>query len=282
VKVKPKLKITQPLDGGKFTYSNATPGLLNINCLASINPASYGPDIEWSMTNISGSNLQPGDHKGLQTSFDYKNLPPDNNQFGEKMIIAALPSHKIADTVIVKIYFPKDATNNPGNNHDPNWYYYWKQAISGTWNCVYGGNDCKPKDNGYFKHDHYTSEGFFHICPNAAKSSSIDLSGSTYYFEGIDNLGQALIHEDFHLRSWQIWWGSNNYNPTVDDFDGDYIPNDVELNMRPPTNPADEYSLDPVKREFSDWEVLAFSYCIGSWRIGSSDNKDWANPGHQY
>jgi len=277
VHVKLDINITVPSADAKYTYSDASPGLLTIACQAATDPAApaYEDKIQWSMTEIIGSDIKADDHKGYQTSFEYQRLPALNDQFGEKLIIAAIPEYGVADTVKVKIFYPKNATNNPGNNNEPNWYYYWKQTIAGKDPSIYGGGDCSDTTNGYFVHWQYESaETYFHICDNAANFSCF----KDECFYGIDNFGKTSLHEYFHYQSWWLFYGGPSPKYTsADDPDRDYIPTEVEI-----AHHSDPNSANTFYPNINDWELYAIRYSLDTWVIGSADLVDWANPGHQY
>ncbi len=86
----------------------------------------------WDIDPIQGSELtkDPDPLVGPQVTFTFSKLPGDNDQFGKKTITADR-----AEPVIIRVFFnmfeddgKTFARNNPGDNHDPNWFFYWKQG----------------------------------------------------------------------------------------------------------------------------------------------------------
>jgi len=281
VHVEPKLEIIAPLIYSQHTYSAGNPGELTIDFIGQATPSSLNDQIEWSMQAIGSSNLitPPESRIGPDVTFMYQNLPPWNDDFGKKWIIASLPEYNVADTVNILIFYDKYANNHTGLlPNAPNWYYYWKQTPATHGVSRYGG-DCTG-GNGYY----LFGESWFHICPHAAESDQVPCSGQTV--DGIDLFAVTCRHEEQHrLDYWNLWqYPHGGYIPGLD-LDPDPPPGDPLGDWLPD---ADEPGLgfDPMKWDtdgdnYKDFEDRGFDREC-DWTPGDADDYDWANPGHQY
>lgn len=187
-----------------------------------------------------------------------------------------------SDTNHFKLFFTRNATNNPEGIF-PNWYYYWSQtsAAYGTHNF-----DSNLWDSGFT--DLYGGVWKTYIGQYANRSAA---AGTWNQAEGIDFFAHICRHEERHRQDMNSLWGSY-YDPTNDP-DGDRLPTD--------NGTVTEYSLGvPYHSGGYDYRQRATvidhffygagwkdseDYCMhreAPWTNGSADTVDWANPGHQY
>ena len=91
--------------------------------------------------------------------------------------------------------------------------------------------------------------------------------------EGIDVFASVVLHEWTHLENYHDWW-PEGYK-AAEDSDDDLVPDDREAG----------YGLDPLNRDtfglgLRDSEIPAYLQAH-TWRSGSANDVDWANPGKQ-
>jgi hypothetical protein len=252
---------------------------------------SYFPDR--SITPITGSHFMvvPSSSKGHSVNFVFTNLPSDNDQFGNKYIKASLPRFNLAESVLVKVFFLKYATNHPAGLHPewPNWYYYWRQTSSYVLALQdYGDNKCTDTTAGYYwPWPPDGPESRFHICPAAAESSSSDCDNTTWF--GIDLFAATEKHENQHLIDWWTFWPAPNGYVQSLDLDpptpadsswGDGVPDSLEGlgHLFPGLSPSQK---DPDNDNHTDFDDFGYDAECG-WVKGSADSTDWSNHGHQY
>jgi hypothetical protein len=110
----PRIEIILPADSAKVTFNALDPGRLDILAVGTTVPDSLRDSLVWSITPIVGSTLasKPTIPKGDSVWFRYTGLPDSNNQFGVKYLKASLVDYDVAESVMVKVFFPKYATNH--------------------------------------------------------------------------------------------------------------------------------------------------------------------------
>jgi hypothetical protein len=275
---RPEITIKSPAPDSMFTYTTGSPGVLQIRASAKVKPDYLAKYLVWSITPVTGSTLTtiPTCACSTEVNFRFQGLPADNNQFGKKYIKVSLPNYNVAESVLVRFYYPSDATNHPGQGMGltPNWYYYWGQTPANLEPDDYGGTYCNDSTYGYFHLWGYTSaENMFHICDLA---SFINLSrGYPSRSTGIDCFSETCLHEHKHYSNWWGWWGHHQYDSTYADRDGDYIPSVLE-----PLMGFDSTQRDSDNDRIDDEEETAYD-AMRNWIPNSIDSLDWANPGHQ-
>jgi len=230
----------------------------------------------WSITPIVGSTLasKPTIPKGDSVWFRYTGLPDSNNQFGVKYLKASLVDYDVAESVMVKVFFPKYATNNPSDTL-PNWYYYWRQTPAGLDSNIYSGPKCIASWCGYYDFSDY----FYHVCPAAAETDSARCDSTSVAH--IDLFAMTCRHERQHQTDYDTWWrpiGGYGQNRHLD-ADSDFVPSSIEpsLGLDSLNKFSNPWGADSV----SDFEYRGYnSECI--WLRGSADQYDWSNPGRQF
>jgi hypothetical protein len=93
-----------------------------------------GTQVQWRDQGDTQDQTWTGDAtkgRGRVVFLKLVGLPRENSAFGAKTIVMEVPDLGIRETTRVKIFFPRDATNNPGGT-DPNWFYYWNQTPAGN------------------------------------------------------------------------------------------------------------------------------------------------------
>jgi hypothetical protein len=272
------LTVTSPKDGSKHVYNNETPGKLELTLTAKANPAKYNDKIKWTVPKIKGNRTQcttvPDPPVGPKVKVTYSGLPENNSEFGEKAIVAKLDVSgcEVEDQVAIKVFFPRDATNNP-DGKDPNWFYYWKQTKAATLasKARYDGSQCKgggrsPHTIGYYPD---TLPDYYIVC-NLAETRGDEMAFDLYVWEfkpgptagtivlkvkdgkplklkGIDTFALATLHEAEHYTHLRKWWRDakgnlitpkrnremgTDSNGELVDGDGDDIPTTVEDTLR--------------------------------------------------
>jgi hypothetical protein len=307
------LTIASPGEGEKLVYTQASPGVLELNIKANITPASKANDIVWDIPEITGSNrvVTPANMKGKNLTVKYTGLPQKNTSFGEYTISAKVDAGmcKADDHKEVKVYFPRDAKNNPGAS-EPNWFYYWSQTSAKVGPVKYGGlsGQCAQggsgdKRDGLIGYYRYTiRDSKYYICdlgrlPGDFEFKMIRVKTLTPFVmdepapvTGIDTFAAASIHENEHYLHFKNWWFQFNPNPISStghhmmasyDSDGDFIPNTVE-----PTkglNPNNKSTLSQYNSAVTlDDEELLCWIAESEWKIGDANKEDWAKPGKQW
>jgi len=217
----------------------------------------------------------PGDPHtgtGLTPTATFTGMPPNYNDFGAKtvtVIVDGLASCQ--DTQVVEIFFGKDYTNNPGGTN-PNWYYYWSQALGVSGDHTYNGALSTSKTT-VTSATTWTIE----IGSNASWPGGNPPTGQTY----INGFWATNLHEFWH-RDHRV----HNFSvhgawspPAAEDVDGDGICD------REPGDPAGHtggweamIGTDPNVANSTE----AGSNWAESNGVYGHQSKDWASPGSQF
>jgi len=309
-------RVIAPADGEKMLFSSANPGEVKIEAEVGefqlITPEQEGK-ITWSAPQKEGSQIvyDPPSKKGKKMTITYKGLPKKNGDFGPTAITATLPGEGSCDEITssaqVKLFFPRDESNNP-EGKAPNWFYYWSQTPAKVGPAKYGAlaDQCgKPPTNerdgiiGYYRY--IPRDKVYYICdlrrlPGDFKFTAVQIKSksplkidhATTY--GIDTFAIASHHENGHYTHFRDWWFQFNPNPIRPsgghmmgsyDADGDFIPNGEETARN--LNPNNKYTLqqyDPSIK-VDDEEYITW-LDEGEWKVGKADSQDWAKPGKQW
>lgn len=260
--------------------------------------------------------LRPDPASGARAKFQADGLPPRSADFGRKQLRAVLEDRDCkceSEPREVRIFFTRDAGNNPGRER-PNWAYYWAQTRAGQGIPFAIGKSRCGKDLG-------RSGGMYDYCSDEiylpADKPTVACRhrpGAKRRNEGIDCFAQTLRHERHHQIELKQWWRGEPIVPiSLSDPDGDLMPRWVEeqygCREMPlggvPLTPLDLWEqleqmaqgqiprstqfscpvgTGPGKRPFDDVidsEVNA--YWVGwTWPTGSADEEDWAWPGKNW
>lgn len=278
------LDIVSPCEGSKATFNDWSPGYKMIFCTADAGDFSHPVSVTWSCEDIpeTWEWWSPGAF-GSDTILWLTELPPNNSDFGDTWVHAT--SSEGSDTNHFKLFFSKDATNNPGGTL-PNWYYYWSQtsAAYGTHNY----DSTNMDESGYTQFESGVWRSY--ICHGASHHA---VTWTWNYAEGIDYFANICRHEERHRQDMSSLWGS--YYDPANDPDQDGLPTDngtvTENSLGTPFHAG---GYDPNRmitiglvdhfNYGSGWKDSE-DYCLhreAAWTNGSADSVDWANPGHQY
>jgi hypothetical protein len=289
----------------KYVYSDSDPGILEMEFTATVTPSQYEQEVEWSVPEIEGATrtYDPPSGKGPRLKVRYEGLPKDNAQFGLKTVHAVVNvgGCQVEDSTTVKLFYPRDATNNPGGEF-PNWFYYWKQTPAGrpkgqNVRLLYGGRTVDLCAQGNFLGQYIPGHGHatIHVCDLTKLGPDFEtkypeLSLKPPYYKGllstkhIDTFAVAVRHEFEH---WQINFNYRNNRPDLlilpSDTDGDGLPDRVEPQFgfdfkKEQTHLANH---PEVKKVGGDEEWLCYMSMLDI-KIGSLDKYDWARPGKQW
>lgn len=245
-------------DRANYVFSEAAPGTVVVDAevIDTGNfPTPYLEDIEWDIPRIPGTSVEvdhPGDaqHKVRIT---YSGLPKKNDGLGVQDLKASVFLGSKCGTVNgtreVRLFFPRDAKNNPKKTV-PNWYYYWQQTKAGHGTTEgadirFGGGDPICAQNkwwmGAFPLDRknfgdasnpawaLVGRAYVLLCDFAKAKVIFPKDGAgrpneSFYLEsrlpfssdswsGIDTFGVVTLHELTHRKHWRDWWNKGGSHP---------------------------------------------------------------------
>ena len=248
------VEITRPEPNAKWTFDESQPGVIQGKVAAWVEPFSLSNRLEWTFPEIPGSKLttQPSPARGPEVEFKYEKLPDKNSAFGKKELGVKVSSGSYAcsSTLPVRVFFPRDAQNNPGieGAKVPNWFYYWKQtsaASDHTGDSIrYRGRVgiCSDSYGYYAGFNNPHEQDWIYVCDlkqvNFKDNSPIIYSirpllkpPGYKIIDGIDVFGVTVIHEWTHLTKFKEWWSYSDGTLT------EYRPNTNSCNYPPPTDP---------------------------------------------
>lgn len=256
-----------PVTDNNFAFNSVSPGVCNVYATGAVlGGLILSDDLEWTLTPISGSTLtsSPDPPKGANVTFTYTTLPSSNSEFGEKTLTLThpnLPAGCKQDTQTVEIFFTLGATNNPGGTN-PNWYYYWSQALGVTGDHTYNGSLSTSQTTVYS-----ATSWIIEIGSNAHWSTTGNQPTGEMYINGFwaTNLHE-FWHRDHRVHNFSVHGSWGNLPAGVDP-DGDDICTTWENTIG--TNPNVWNSTE----DGANWAELQGTY--------NHQSKDWANPGSQ-
>jgi hypothetical protein len=216
--------------------------------------------------------------------FTYTGLPSANDAFWQRNVQVIVNASDVFmdQSVRVGVFYLQGETNHPGpeTRVTPNWYYYWDQT-----GAMYGvhewGGDLDA--SGLTRYEPQAACWRSYICNGAELMSPGRGWGGAC---GIDWYAVVCRHEAKHLEQMTAMWGGG---PVISllDLDDDHLDDGAE-----PYLISGMQFLPWVQRTFDDdfgygQDPLRDNeyYCCyyqEPWTNGSSDNMDWAAPGHQY
>lgn len=258
-------------------------GKLVINAEANVEPEKYKKDVRWEIQDIQGSKKTIKPEKGAKVTVTFDKLPTDNNQFGEKTITASV--NRKQDQVKIRVFFDRDAKDNP-EGKDPNWFYYWKKgAVAGLNDFTYktGGSYYDPRSDQLFISDEAKGElpsGKVPLKPQVTrwgepKPCTVQGSITLKATDGVYSAARVVAHELEHQRLTKLPLQGR-------DGDGDLVPDNLEKTSpfcldQKITNTHDIAVDDGAS---GDSEVMAINA-----ESNSADRVkrelDWASPGSQ-
>jgi len=306
------ITILLPTTGDNFAFNSASPGKLEIDATAIVNPPEYGGEVEWEVSDIGRTKATVTPERGQIVKITFEGLPDRNNHFGNKTIRAKVRGKSAK--VTVQVFYNATATNHPGDGagSTPNWFQYWKEtraaqgheAFLGYIDEFKGSNDPNdipigryilPRDRLYVTDLVQSSPG----C--TARSTATGGPNAT----GIDCFAEIIAHEWQHREEEQEWWaglkGSYGWMLVykMKDWDWDGVPHSVEQSE---TGCRDDW-LSETEIAFKKWQDERidtwytctsrpfprvtdrelYAYEVGwSWGLGSVDRVDWSEGGKQW
>jgi hypothetical protein len=298
------IQMTSPTAGQKFTFGQESTGACTVQCAATTGNSTFDQDIVWSITPMPTCTLitEPKPPKGPYLKIIFRGLPVNNSEFGPKYVKAKLPQYSLADSEMVKIFYPKDDLNHPfiNLNSNPNWFFYWKNGdvIHRMMNVAFDGLINSPGlyDSG--------KDTVFIGWNSAMLIPSYQINNFPHTFieaGGIDLCATTISHEQYHQEInnnwrppngiWHIRYGPHpmwnpNIPPNLNDIDGDRLPNAYEDSIsnalgffRLNPDSADTYNVDGRfpghgYRAYGDDELMARYLSDGQSGI---DSLDWSH-----
>ena len=295
--------VAPPYD--RFVFDDEYPGVLEMKFRAKVSPSEYEGDVIWEVPKIEGSNMtmDPPSGKGPTLKVRYEGLPSENSQFGLKTVKALVNvgGCMADDSKEVKIFYDRDAKNNPGGDY-PNWFYYWKQTPAARprgqhINVQYGGNTFDMCSQANIPALFKTGSGVatIYVCdlaklgvkfPTVFPSLSLDPP----YYHGlittteIDTFAVAVRHEYEHYAIEHNYRGGKSpeaFEPW--DKDGDGLPDTMEHKWGfDPTKKQTYLANHPVVKNVEEDEEWLCYMSMLEITPGSLDKYDWACPGKQW
>ncbi len=303
-----ELAITRPAKGHRAAFSDDKPGELTLDFRATLNRKQYEEEITWSLPKVEAPTqivTKPDNRRGPRLRVTLTGLPRELSGFGEKEFRARIENEKCRASAkrTVKLFFPREADNNPGGQH-PNWFYYWRQTPAGRPKgqavaLDYGGSTvdlCKTPGvtaiyNRRFGYKTLLVCDISRLKPNAFelvfplldRNAARKFSGMRKV-RNIDTFAVAVLHEYQHFLTDHNWYSKISPEQLAKvDADADGIPDDMEpgLNFDPKIFQT-YFANDPkLKNINGDEEWLAYEI-MREHAPGSLDKYDWARPGNQW
>ena len=302
-----RLLITSPKEGSKLSFSTEQTGQLTFSLSATTKPVSNEQKITWSLPQFDPDTqvrVEPKNRRGPNLKVTLRGLPKDISGLGEKVFTASINEKKCntSATRTVKLFFPRDAKNNPGGKL-PNWFYYWKQTpagrpkgqivaldyggstkdlcgtagVTGIYNPKYGYKVIQICDLSKLK------TPFELVFPLLDRLASNKYSGMRTV-RNIDTFAVAVLHEYQHFLTDHNWY--SNITPQdlpKKDKDQDGIPDHLEPGLNFKSTMFQTYFANhpKLKNIGGDEEWLAYEI-MKDHKPGSLDKYDWAYPGNQW
>jgi len=245
-------------DKENYVFNEDSPGEVTVNAevIDTGNfPTPYLEHVEWDIPRMAGTNVQvehPGGKKH-KVQITYKGLPKKNDSLGVQELKASVYlGSKCGDVKgqrDVKLFFPRDAKNNPKKTV-PNWFYYWQQTKAGHGTTLggdvrFGGDEPRCTNNkwwmGTFPLDRKNfgttakpawvllGRAYVFLCDFAKAKVIFPKDGAgrpndDFYIEsrlpfnedswsGIDTFGLVMLHELTHRKHWREWWNKGGTYP---------------------------------------------------------------------
>ena len=289
----------------QFVFDGNSPGVLEMEFEARVTPSEYEQQVQWIIPEIDGSTcvLDPASAQGGKIKVTYKGLPDDNGQFGLKTIqaVVSVGGCRAEDSRQVKVFYPRDARNNPDGRY-PNWFYYWKQTPAAKprgqlVNIEYGGSTydqcADPACPAQFTPG--AGHATIHVCDLSRLGPDFQnrfpvLSLQSPYHLGweisrhIDTFAKAVIHEFVH---WQCYHNFR-YGKTIEqmkaaDTDRDGLPDTAEPQFHFDPNAYQTHMAThaELKKIDGDEEWLAYT-SMSEIPMGKYNPYDWGKPGSQW
>ena len=313
-----RIKIIKPVDQSRYVFSDEYALQKHSNRLvldleAQVEPARLADSIEWIVPEIPGStrstvpasaSLTP---RGARLQVVYQGLPEDYKAFGRKTVTARVQAGacSVEDRREVKLFYPRDAKNNPEGKYR-NWFYYWRQTpaalpMGQNVRLEFGGTEfdlCTGQHvMAIFKPDHLFKT--IHICdfteklnhqfaltvPRVSRRDRSTLETyQLFTFTYIDTFAVAVLHEFAHFNHYHTWRsGKSAEQRAREDIDRAGIPDRLEREMGfiVPKFQTFWGDHDDFKNINGDEEFLAYETAY-DYPVGKFDEYDWGKPGKNW
>ena len=266
---------TTPVTDNHFSFDTSEPGKCNVRV-----EGTGSCDLSWELEGIAGSILTsaPDPPQGHGVFFTYTNLPSENSEFGDKTLTLHSSVGSRTTTRIVQIFFSGNdwATNHPDadcscdayHNPTPDWYFYWKQTSAN-----YGVHCYSDAKNTGVTWD--TASHSWYVVLDAGSNDVLYLPLIGWFSVGIDTFAWSCRHEAAHMLDVPGWL-PNGPDENIDS-DGDFVPNDVEINVYH-TDPNNMYSK--WGSPYTDADFIAIEK-QAPWTPGAAKAEDWSSSGQQ-
>jgi hypothetical protein len=284
---------------------------------ATAKPARFAKDIVWMLAQPDAGKVTytPANRQGPKLTVALEGLPSRNSGFGPQSIEAGIDAKgcKATASRTVRLFYPRDATNNPGSKQ-PNWFYYWSQtsARSGA-KPAYGARAGKcaasavsndPDAFGYYPPSSLPSH--YYICDltkfgaemtaklpfwsfqKNAQGQLASIAPNVKTLTGIDTFAVTSLHESEHMRHLRLWWRKPNgqivrrIDRRQTDADGDDMPDAAELAFNAKHGAGILSPKNKRSQQGIDDEEFFTQLVHTRWTIGSADKEDWSRPGKQW
>lgn len=313
-----RIRIIKPEDQSRHVFSNQNAPKKHSNRLvldleAQVEPAHLADSIEWIVPEVPGStrstippsaSLTP---RGARLQVVYHGLPEDYTAFGRKTVAARVQvgACSVEDRREVKLFYPRDAKNNPEGKYR-NWFYYWRQTPAAlpqgqNVRIEFGGTHfdlCTGEHvMAIFKPDHLFKT--IHICdfteklnrqfaltvPRVSRRDRSTLETPQYLgFTHIDTFAVIVLHEFAHFNHYHTWLSGKSAEQRMrEDVDRDGIPDRLEHDMGfiVPKFQTFWENHDNLKNINGDEEFLAYETAY-DYPVGMYDEYDWGRPGKNW
>jgi hypothetical protein len=277
--------IDEPPHDGRLTAPAEGERSLEGDLRATVLPDVHASQLEWTLPPFAGHepHYDPDDRRGADLRFWFDApLPGDNAAWGPyqleaAFVEAAAQACEAVPARQVRLFFSRDAHNNPDGNV-PNWFYYWQQTPAGQGHGAAMRYDPAEADWAAFRGYGNTWLADRIYLSNLFRDGELllvnPLTGQVT--TGIDAYAVVVRHEWQHLRDYAAWWGQRGYQQLTEDAgDRDKIPDALE-----PALGFNPKLFDTPGLGLGDAEYSAYRAEAG-WRIGAANAQDWADPGKQ-
>jgi len=316
-----RLVITAPKPGQRFRFGSGSPGQLDLRLAAEVRPAGFADRIVWSLPTfgVGRVEVEPANLTGPILKVRLEGMPKLNRDFGPKTIEARVQAPGgCADTARtqLKVFFTRDATNNPSGT-EPNWFYYWSQTSARTGpRPRYGGRQGKcagpsgrsdPDTLAYYglSSRYQPQATTYVICDLTRAGASMPHDDTTWTIQrivhdgnpavsitphtrrltGIDTFGLASLHENEHMSHLRRWWlpvQNNTVFQREQDGDRDHVPDKEEREANVRYGGPVFIVGQLASNNGIDDEEFYTQLAHDRWVVGSADAEDWAYPGKQW
>ena len=274
-------EVLWPEDQDRWTVRDAGDRLLEHHLEAETVPEIWADALLWELGRFGElePEYEPDPPKGGEVRVRYLGaMPEENSAFGALEVRptykGAVPECEDPEPREVRVFFPRDAQNNPAGDV-PNWFYYWLDTAAAQGHKGAIRYDAGEADYGAFRgfeNPWLADRIYVGNLFSGGSGGTNPITGR--YFEGIDLFGAVVRHEWTHLETYADWWGEAGMD-SARDLDRDYIPDDREkaLGLRPGC-------FDSLGYGYRDAEYPAYQ-AEDTWPTGAANREDWADPGKQ-